>query len=209
MGTPTAAFSKQDKIDLQALVHGINRELAAIKKNALKIGKLLARINSRKLYLITHPTLPAFVAHVFAKSKSWAYNLMAWAGDPLLSTIVENESQARELLGEDPEMQADVLRSAGMHPTALSLRAELERRKKLIDSAEQDALRDRPSLERPSRTTQDGIAQVIGLLNKCMKIIGQIRLDVSEPEPWEDTIRKGIEVSGRQVPVDRTGKMAA
>lgn len=84
----------------------------------LKVGLALARVRDSRLYRATHSTFEAYCESRWAISRTRAYELIGSAGiTATLSAIADiplpqNEGQARELRGLDPEVAAEVMKAA-------------------------------------------------------------------------------------------------
>lgn len=197
-------FSAKDTSDLKALTHAIRKEMDAVKKNALTIGKLLNQVNDRGIYRITHATFAEYVNDVFGKGKTWAYGLMAWAGHPVLSAIADNEHQARQITSEAAQVAAA---TGEPRPSVLgNILTNIAKTR----TEEAQAERDRPSLDRPQRNpAKEGLQAIRGLLGKCLKVFDRIKLDLVSPDAGEKALVDAIGAwEEQQLVDDRAGKAA-
>ncbi|HEV3443735.1 MAG TPA: hypothetical protein VG099_03780 [Gemmataceae bacterium] len=142
--------------DLRRLI-GINADIARWMDEIEDRGRLIAlalqEVHHTKLYLLTHTSWAAYIQEVFKRRKSWAYQMLAFAG---VSAVADTESQARELVGIDPEMQALIMEEAGQGATASQVRETRERlgverlgrdEAKNARQQERDEEKDRAALE--------------------------------------------------------------
>lgn len=97
-----------------------------IDQHRLEIGAILNIFIPAGLYKFTHDTIDAYVRDVFGIGRSRANQLRHYAE---LSTIVDNEAQARELYKyrDRPEIQARALDAVGDNKDAATLLAALQK----------------------------------------------------------------------------------
>lgn len=121
-----------------------------------QVGLALVEIRDKRLYRCTNRTFEGYCREKWGFSKSHGNRIIeaARAVQNLTPNGVKNVSQARALAGYSPEVQAEVLGSIEGRQTADKIRLAL------TETAEADALRDRPAStprQRPARDRLDGI----------------------------------------------------
>ncbi len=194
----TALVSQTPAQRLLVIEDLIDRLVNDIEDQTEKIAMLLREVHASKLYLLSHTSFPAYVKARLGKSKSRAYQLLAWAE----STVVDvaNERQARILRGLAPDVQARVLELAGGKDNATA--ALLQEARDRIDvedaRAEEEAARERRENAPPPRRRDDNWTprdrlNAIGL--DLRRARSKVDGSIDHADRLEEAINKAIEVA--------------
>lgn len=141
----TALIAPGDR--LIAIVKKVRSLCGNIDAHRREIAKLLieAKAGDKPLYKLTHVSFGAFVRDTLGISRQRAYQLINYLE---VSTIVDTESQARELAGFSPEVQLAAIEEVGENKTAAALRAALQKHDaNATRDAEKDAASSRQRRE--------------------------------------------------------------
>ena len=128
---PAIALCASDCEDLARLETIVDHGLTGF----VQVGTALLEISDRRLYRETHATFAEYCATRWQMSAARAYQLCDAAGaikslPPEMSTMVDNERQARELAKADPDDREAILDEAATNGpvTAKKIKAAAHRR---------------------------------------------------------------------------------
>jgi hypothetical protein len=167
---------------LLAINDAIIKRLEEIDEIVRDVALLLREVYDDKLYLQTHDSYRAWFVHVFKKHWRRGYQLLAWAK---LTTIVDNEAQARALGDFPPELQDLVLEEAGgRHASGPQIKEAGERIviKRQAEREKQEAGADTYR----EYATGKALDRLRFFADSIVKGLAKIRLDLDCPDHVEE-----------------------
>ncbi len=156
----------------------IRRLLEEVDDRGRQISLLLQEVYSEQLFAVTHLTYGAWFEELFKKDRRRGYQLLAWAK---LSTIVDNECQARALSKAPPELQALILEESGGRTGATAARIQETTERVVI---QRQATREKAAAGADTYrefATRKDIDRALGHIIAAEKIVTRCRLDMSGP----------------------------
>jgi hypothetical protein len=176
---------------LLALNDAIKTWLNEIEERGYRIALAVREVYDQELWHATHLSFGAWFEETFRKHRSRASQLIAWARLP---TIVNNESQARVIANESPEVQAELLEEAGgpANATAAKLKAALEKRHVQKAREEESAAAAKAPQSRPAGNK--AIHRIVKILNKALALCDR-HGEIAAVAKIKPAIREALEAS--------------
>lgn len=184
----------------------LEARIEAGRKTFVEVGSALERIRTGKLYRLSHETFEEYLLERWAMHRNQAYRLMDAARvvgnlSPI-GDIPANESQARPLVGLEPEEanQAWQEASADGPPTASRVQEAVDRLRSLMPQidptrAEVEREEGRVRNEAQRDSYRDLVQAIERSVQKTERLIG--RLDSGHQEKLAEPLRQlKVEVAG-------------